>query len=85
MAHMNALQNLFKRRRNRKLYFAVVVADRPTDGFVFTADKDCKMFMGTGEATPGIGIPGTVIKSIFEKFDAPAPLDGKVTVTEKDS
>ena len=80
---MNALQNLFRRKREKKLYFAVVVADRPTDGFKFTSDRDCKMFMGTGEATPGIGIPSTVIKSIFEKFDAPVPLDGKVTVSEK--
>lgn len=80
---MNALSNLFRRRRERKLYFAVVVADRPTDGFKFTSDRDCKMFMATGEATPGILIPSTVMKSIKDKFDAPVPLDGKVTVTEK--
>ena len=80
---MNALSNLFRRKRQRKLYFAVVVADRPTDNFKFTSDRDCKMFMATGEATPGVIIPSTVMKSIMEKFDAPVPLDGKVTVTEK--
>lgn len=78
-----ALSDLFRRKRARKLYFAVVVADRDTGGFTFTADKDCKMFMATGEATPGVIIPSTVMKSIMEKFDAPVPLDGKVTVTEK--
>lgn len=72
----------FRRKRERKLYFAVVVADRPTDGFTFTADKDCKMFMVTGEAAPTTVIPGTVLKGILEKFNK-AQLDGKVTVSEK--
>ena len=80
---MNALSNLFRRKREKKLYFAVVVADRPTDNFKFIADKDCKLFMATGEATPGVIIPSTVMKSIKDKFDAPVPLDGKITVTEK--
>ena len=78
-----SIADFFRRKRVRKLYFAVVVADRPTDGFKFTSDKDCRMFMATGEATPGVIIPSTVMKSIMEKFDAPVPLDGKVTVTEK--
>jgi|CXWL01.1.fsa_nt_gi hypothetical protein len=78
-----ALSDLFRRKRARKLYFAIVVADRPADGFKFEGDKDCRMFLANGEITPGVGIPSTVIKSILEKFDAPAPLDGKVTVSEK--
>ena len=78
-----SITDIFRRKREKKLYFAVVVADRPTDNFKFIADKDCKLFMATGEATPGVLIPSTVMKSIKEKFDAPVPLDGKVTVTEK--
>lgn len=69
-------------RRKKKLFFAVVVADRPTDGFTFTADKDCKMFMATGEADPTMVIPGTVLKGILEKFNK-SQLDGKVTVSER--
>lgn len=78
------LNNIFRRRRSRKLYFAVVVADRPTDDFKITSDKDCKMFIATGETTPGVVIPGTILKEIAERFEKLPKLDGKVTVTEKD-
>lgn len=77
------LLNRFRRVRAKKLYFAVVIADRPTDGFKVTSDKDCKMFIATGETTPGVVIPATVLKEIVDRFEK-APLDGKVTLSEKD-
>lgn len=77
-----SLNDIFRRKRPRKLYFAVVIADRPTDGFKFTPDKDCKLFMVTGETTRGPVIPSTVLKEVAERFENPK-LDGKITVTEK--
>lgn len=76
-----ALNNLFKRRK-KKLYFALVVADRPTEGFTFQADADCTMFMISGETVPQNVIPRSVLREVVDRFMRPTPLDGKVTVTE---
>ena len=68
------------RRHKKQLYFAVVVSDRPTDGFTFTNDKDCKFFMVTGDVYEGVVIPAEVLKELVERFCKP---DGFVAVIEK--
>lgn len=59
----------FFRKKEKKAYFALVISDRPTDGFKFESDKNCKMFMVTGETTPHDIIPKTVMKGAMEKFE----------------
>lgn len=66
---MLGLQNPFRRKRKQKLHFALVVSDRPTDGFQFTPDRDCKMFMFTGEVIKGDVIPRSTLRAAVEKFD----------------
>ena len=81
---MWGIPNLFKRNRAKKLHFALVIADRPTDGFKFESDKDCKMFIVTGETVAGNVIPRTVLRGVVDKFEtAPAPLEGEVKISEK--
>lgn len=76
------------RRRKRKLYFALVVADRPTEGFEFKSDKDCRMFIVSGQTERGVVIPRTVLKEVVDRFEKPEairPLEGEVRVSEKES
>lgn len=62
--------HLFKRKKH--LYFALVIADRPTDGFTFKADADCAMFMVTGETSPRVVIPPTLLKEVVDRFHKPS-------------
>ena len=66
------LRTLFE-KKGKGLYFALVVADRPTDGFKFESDKDCKMFMVTGEVDRKEVIPTDVLKEIVSRFAQPKP------------
>lgn len=77
------LLNPFKRKRRRALHFALVVADRPTEGFKFEGDKDCEMFMVTGEVVKRDVIPRSVLRAVIERFDNPTPLEGDVSISEK--
>lgn len=79
-----ALNNLF-RRRKKKLYFALVVADKPTEGFKFEADQSCQVFMVTGDVQPKDVIPRTVLKEVVERFSILQKPEGDVTVLEKKS
>lgn len=82
---MNAfLKHVFKRRK--KLYFALVVADRPLEDAKFEAAKDCKMFVTTGECIPKHVIPTMVLKEIVNRFEQPAQEanpNGDVIISEK--
>lgn len=73
----------FRRKRERKLYFALAVADRPTDGFKFSSDKDCTVFIVTGDMIPQDMIPRSTLKAIVDKFQKVEELQGKVIVSEK--
>lgn len=74
----------FRRKKAKRLYFAVVLSDRPTDGFLINPDKDCTMFVANGETTPGLVIPPTVLKEMVERFEKdPAQMGGKVIVSEE--
>lgn len=73
----------FRRRKDRKLYFALAVADRPTDGFKFTADKDCTVFIVTGSVMPTDVIPRSTLKAVVDKFEKVGELQGKVVVSDK--
>lgn len=57
-----------KNRKPKQLYFALVVADHPTEGFKFTSDSDCTMFMVTGEVEKRVVIPQMVLKEVVERF-----------------
>lgn len=70
----------FRRKRRQPVYFAILLSDRPAEGFKFTPDRECKMHMVTGEATPGVIIPGTVLKAMMEQYLKP---EGEISVTEK--
>lgn len=73
--------NLFKRKR--KLHFAVVLSERPVDKFQFIPDKDCKVFIFSGEADPREGIPRSAMKTAMEKFNADLPqTNGETKITE---
>ncbi len=66
------LKDIFKRKGKGQLYFALVVSDRPTDGFKFESDKDCTMFLANGEVMPDVVIPRTVLKEIVDRFHKPS-------------
>ena len=76
------LTNLFRPKRSRKLHFALVIADTDTAGFQFTPDKDCRMFMVTGEVLPNRGVPREVIAEAINRVNNPKP-EGDVRITEK--
>ncbi len=78
-------EKIFKRKRPPKLYFALAVSDRPTDGFKFTPDKNCKVFLVAGEVEKRVVIPQTVLKEVVERFmKAPAKEEGDVIkISEK--
>ena len=71
-----------KRKKKRTLYFALVVADQPTDNFKFEADKDCTMFMISGEVEKRMVIPPTVLKEIVDRFSR-HDLGGEVVISEE--
>lgn len=57
-----------KNKKPKQLYFVLAVADKPTDGFKFEADKDCKIFIVNGEIEKRDVIPRTVLKEVVERF-----------------
>lgn len=74
----------FFRRKSKKLHFALVIADVGTEKFQFTSDKDCKMFIVTGECTPRDVIPRTVLREVVERFDKKEPdPQGEISISEK--
>lgn len=73
----------FRRKRAKKLYFAVAISDRPTEDFKFVPDADCKVFLVTGDVLPGDVIPRTSLKAMVERFEEVQQLDGNVVVSEK--
>lgn len=77
------IDELFRRRKEPKRFFALVISDQPTEGFVFTPDKDGKMFMLTGDVIPRDVIPRSVLRSAVDKFEALKPLEGEVKISEK--
>ena len=77
------IKDLFRRRKEPKRFFALVISDQPTDGFKFTPDRDGKMFMLTGDVIPRDVIPRSVLRSAVDKFEELKPLEGVVKISEK--
>ncbi len=79
------LSRLFK--RNKKKHFVVIVADAPLGKAQFSnLPEGCKYFLASGEITPGVIIPGTVLKAIAEKLDGepqPAAPEARTSISEK--
>lgn len=74
--------NFLRRKKNKKLHFALCIADAPLEGATFKNDQDCTFFLVTGEVEPHDIIPRTTLKNIVEKFMKPAPLEGDVKIAE---
>jgi hypothetical protein len=73
----------FFRKKTKKLYFALVVSDRNPEKFLFTPDKDCKVFMVTGETIPGDVIPRSILRSAMDKFQGGEEKVEEIIITEK--
>ncbi len=57
-----------RKKEEQKYYFVLGISDRPTDGFEIKPDKDCQMFLFTGETEPNNIIPKITLKAAMDKF-----------------
>lgn len=75
----------FNKKKKSQLYFALAVADESLEDAKFQNDKDCRLFIVTGEMNKRDGIPRTTMKEVMERFINPPPEkeEGEIKISEK--
>lgn len=81
-----SIKDIFKKKKRKTLYFAVVIADASLDKVKFENDKDCKLFVVNGEIEKHDVIPRSILKEMVERMVAPEVDGAKISeakITEK--
>lgn len=78
-----ALKELFKKNKPKKMYYFLLLADKPLDKAKLSLDQDCKMMVAYGEANKDV-VPRGVIEQTAEQFWTPEPQGSLAATNEKE-
>ena len=77
------LKELFKKNKVKKMYYAVILADKPLDKAQLTLEDDCKMMLVYCEANKTDGVPREILQNAAESFFTPEPQGALAATNEK--